>query len=840
MAKNDLRCALFTLVPTPVMTSPSVPEVCAAPCGGVRSALVLGLAVVVASLQAGEPAGVPALLNAVRTGDAATWRALVKVPAEVNVRDAAGNTALHLAALNHDVAAVNALLAAGAEVDARNSAEATPLLYGAGDTGIVRALLARGANPNAASKLKNTPLMTAVSYPESFAAAQLLLAAGAELHAKKTEDVEVVLARAVRGGDRRTIDLLLAKGAATDPKSAALALATAAMSGDKAVVESLLAHGADPNLNPDFSGHALNLALVGEHLDVARLLIEKGADPNLRSPIGHATPPMMFASYNQTGDDSVARALIAHGADVNATNDQGANALTYALRNGKDTPLVDYLRRAGVKSAEPARAKRVPDRTVPPSPEARVALVRERMPATLRLLQRSSDAFLENAFVQKSNCTSCHGQDLPAATYGLARERGFQIDEISFGRQLSAQISRWTERAENARQMSAPLPGSPITLGYGLFGLHGAGYAADEMTDAMVRYVIRTQRRDGAWTDPIRRPPIEDGTFVATGWVSLVVRDYPPTGLARAAAESQASSARWLERQTPARHNEVVFQLLGLRWSGVPRDRLKPFATNLAKAQRPDGGWSQLPGLESDAWATGSALYALHEAGMPTKDEVYQRGVAFLLRTQFDDGSWWVRSRSWAFQPHFNGQFPHGKDQWVSQGGTAWAAMALLLMIDPIMPKPTMPTVSDLIAAYAKSPAAQRRKLEASTPPNAAAATVDFARDVRPIFERSCAGCHAREKPRGAFAIASRESLLKGGQSGEPAIAPGYSDDSPLIHYVSGKVEDLEMPPLDRREKYPALTAAEIDLLRAWVDAGAPWPATESLKPKSASASVEQ
>ena len=81
--------------------------------------------------------------------------------------------------------------------------------------------------------------------------------------------------------------------------------------------------------------------------------------------------------------------------------------------------------------------------------------------------------------------------------------------------------------------------------------------------------------------------------------------------------------------------------------------------------------------------------------------------------------------------------------------------------------------------------------------------------------------------------VASRESLLKGGASGEPAIAPGYSDDSTLIQYVTGKIEDLEMPPLDRREKYPALTVAEIDVLRAWIDAGAPWPAAEPAKPRS-------
>jgi hypothetical protein len=333
---------------------------------------------------------------------------------------------------------------------------------------------------------------------------------------------------------------------------------------------------------------------------------------------------------------------------------------------------------------------------------------------------------------------------------------------------------------------------------------------------------------------------MEDGTFVATGWVALAVRDYAPSGLKSAAAESQARSARWLARQKPATNNERVFQLLGLHWSSVPRTQLSEFTTMLVGAQRPDGGWAQLSGLESDAWATGSALYALHEAGgMPTNDAVYQRGVAFLLRTQFDDGSWWVRSRSWPFQPHFNGQFAHGKDQWISQGATAWAAMALLLTLEPVKPAPPIPAAQELIAAYAKSPSSQRRRMDAATPAIAAAATVNFSRDVQPLLERSCTGCHGGDKPRGSFSMATRESLLKGGQSGEPPIAPGYADDSPLIQYVANKIEDLEMPPLDRREKYPALTSAEIDVLRAWIDAGAPWTAAESLKPKTASALEE-
>jgi mono/diheme cytochrome c family protein len=479
----------------------------------------------------------------------------------------------------------------------------------------------------------------------------------------------------------------------------------------------------------------------------------------------------------------------------------------------------------------------VPDRAVPDVPAARAALVRERLPATLKLLQRSSDAFLDNAFVQKSGCTSCHGQDLPSVAYDLARARGLPVDDVSWGKQFAAMMPRWHQRGENARQMISPLPGSPITIAYGVFGLRAAGYAADDITEAMVRFLLRTQRADGAWTDPIRRPPMEDGTFVATGWVALAVRDYAPPALKQAAAESQRRSARWLAQQKSKIHNEAVFQLLGLHWSGVERSKLSEYVKSLSAEQKPDGGWAQLAGLESDAWATGGALYALHEAGrMSTTDPVYQRGVAFLLRTQFEDGSWWVRSRSWPFQPHFNGQFPHGKDQWISQGGTAWAAMALLLTLEPSKPSKPHPAVRDLIATFKQSPAAQRRTIDPNAPANAAAAAVDFVRDIRPIFERSCAGCHGSEKPRGEFALISRESLLKGGASGEPAVAPGYSDDSTLIQYVTGKIEDLEMPPLNKREKYPALSVTEIDTLRAWIDAGAPWPAAEALKPKASAA----
>jgi hypothetical protein len=88
----------------------------------------------------------------------------------------------------------------------------------------------------------------------------------------------------------------------------------------------------------------------------------------------------------------------------------------------------------------------------------------------------------------------------------------------------------------------------------------------------------------------------------------------------------------------------------------------------------------------------------------------------------------------------------------------------------------------------------------------------------------------AGNRPKGSFDLATRDSILKGGQSGEPAVVPGYANDSPMVRYVAGKVEDLDMPPLNRRGKYPALSAEELVRVRTWIDAGAPWPASITLR----------
>ena len=77
-----------------------------------------------------------------------------------------------------------------------------------------------------------------------------------------------------------------------------------------------------------------------------------------------------------------------------------------------------------------------------------------------------------------------------------------------------------------------------------------------------------------------------------------------------------------------------VFQLLGLHWAGEPAEKLSCLVRSLRQEQRKDGGWAQLPTLESDAYATGEALYTLAQfVKDPMTDPAWQRGLRFLLES---------------------------------------------------------------------------------------------------------------------------------------------------------------------------------------------------------------
>jgi hypothetical protein len=274
-------------------------------------------------------------------------------------------------------------------------------------------------------------------------------------------------------------------------------------------------------------------------------------------------------------------------------------------------------------------------------------------------------------------------------------------------------------------------------------------------------------------------------------------------------AASVERARRWLWKVKAETNEEAVFPLLGLHWAGEPAEKLAGLAKSLLQTQRKDGGWAQLPTLESDAYATGEVLYTLAQAVKgPVTDPAWRRGLRFLLERQEGDGTWHVARRTFPFQPTMNSGFPHHRDSWLSAAATSWAVLALtrVLPVGPASGKP---------AAAPQTPPAQMPK---------DAQKVDFARQIKPLLERSCVACHSGAKPRGHFRLDSRDAILQGGASGAAAIVPGHREKSPLSDYVSGKVPESELPPRAARERFPALKPDDVALLRAWIDQGAEWP----------------
>jgi len=101
-------------------------------------------------------------------------------------------------------------------------------------------------------------------------------------------------------------------------------------------------------------------------------------------------------------------------------------------------------------------------------------------------------------------------------------------------------------------------------------------------------------------------------------------------------------------------------------------------------------------------------------------------------------------------------------------------------------------------------------------------AQVEFAREIRPIFQKHCYECHGPEKQQNGYRLDVRDIASKGGDNGEAAIVPKDAARSTLYRFVSGEDEESMMPPKDSGK--PRLTTDELAKIKAWLDEGAVWP----------------
>ena len=599
------------------------------------------------------------LISAVRSGDSRAAAKLIAAKAElVNAHDAAGATPLHHAAGFGDLATMRLLLEKGADVNAVNRRKSAPIFWALHDEAKVRLLLDHGASANVKSIDGRTPAFQAASMGNAAAVLRLLLDHGADPNAKTIIGMTPLMAAA--RSNLQAERLLIERKADVNARNAAgaTALMFAAQTGRPEAVSILLENGADANVRTKRNETALADAATAGNEEVVKLLLDRNVDVNTQDIRGYSA--LLYAAGSDMRPAAVVKMLLDKGASLDAKGD-GETAAMLAAKRG-DTEVARLL-----GASERDRI------SLAPSADGKQKPIAAAVGPALALLEKQS-----HNFIRIGGCNSCHAQDLPSAAAAIARERGLPAPK------------EIPQLPPNMHVLNPPRLMDLVVVAvagpaWELFDLGNNRAPRSEYTDASVWYIRSMQSASGNWETPSgRRPPMASGTYQITALAAYALRTYGPPVEKAKTDQALARAAAWLEAARPVDTQDHAFRLMGLAWSNAKTAAIAAAAKELAALQRVDGGWSQFATLDSDAYATGEALYALGAAGrMSSSDPVYAKGVKYLLGAQADDGSWHVRSRSIWLQPYFESGFPYGTDQWISVAGTAWATMALSLAADP-------------------------------------------------------------------------------------------------------------------------------------------------------------
>jgi hypothetical protein len=292
---------------------------------------------------------------------------------------------------------------------------------------------------------------------------------------------------------------------------------------------------------------------------------------------------------------------------------------------------------------------------------------------SLVLLQKSGYSFM-----QRGHCVSCHHNILTSIALEKATQKGISFND-SLSKQWVAGMEMGLKNVCNLNLVNEFITAKFITP-YMLLGLYSEKYPANAITDIGVDYLLGQARPDGSFGGEAMRVPLESGDIhLASIAIHAIMIYAPPSRMERVKLVVN-QTRHYLEQADPSNQQELAFQLMGLEWTGGSDEKKSVVARKLISLQQADGGWSQLPTLASDAYASGEALCALYESGLiKPEDEIYQKGVRYLLRTQDAEGAWIVMTRASPIQPFFTSYFPpYDENQYISAAASNWAVLALL------------------------------------------------------------------------------------------------------------------------------------------------------------------
>ena len=643
-------------------------------------ALVFALAVLTsAALPAGRllPAETPLFYRAIRTNDMPLLKRAI-AEGGLDTPDERGRTPLMHAAFIGSVDAVRTLIEAGAKLNSADASGMTPLMFGVRDIEKVRLLLQRNADPNARTKQGQTALLIAARTSGSIEIIRALVAKGAD-PAIAGPGGRTGLSFAAGADDIAMVQFFLDRGLDVNSsyqadKGGNTALMAAAAQLNTPMVRLLLKSGADVNRATSKSGRVKNGPLALDGLtalmmavpygppELVRALLDAHANPNARDVRGMT--PLMLSVASENQDPKVVKMLLAAGADPSIKSTDGETALDWARKYSN--PATMSLLNGG------ARQPVTSNRSVPQPPSAAMDLPAAVQESTA-LLQRTS-----HQFASAGGCAGCHHQLFTGGAVIAARAKGVSVDE-KISNEVWQSLTGALRDVANLFAAQRLDPPGAMVLPYTLSALQAGNYPGDEFTDAAVVFLLSRQFADGRWPrEDESRSPIDDGDLNRAALSVAAIHHYAPPSLKQEASEHIARTREWMLKASPKTTDDRAMLVFGLKNAGAAEKEIQTAAKALLALQRSDGGWAPRAYMQSDAYATGEALWVLSETGvLSPNDPVYRRGVQFLLNTRQKDGSWRVRSRAPKFQPYFESGFPYGHDQWISSAATARAVVAL-------------------------------------------------------------------------------------------------------------------------------------------------------------------
>ena len=465
----------------------------------------------------------------------------------------------------------------------------------------------------------------------------------------------------------------------------------------------------------------------------------------------------------------------------------------------------------------------------------------------LPVLERSA-----GEFVSKRNCVSCHHNILPILMLHMARERGIEIDESVLtaveGKTFRALRSPTAlDDAIQAVTLNDPTPNDS-------FLLMAAGAAGIERSLVAAVYARRLLgwQRDGHWVTSDFRPPHSSSVFTATATAVRAISLYLPEEMGAEREACLGRARRWLLATAPESVEDASFRVLGLVWAGASASEIDTAAKDLLAFQLPGGGWPELRGYPADAYSTGEALFALHQAGYAAGAQSWRKGMRFLISTQAGDGSWRIRTRmvspAQVSPPYFATGFPYGKDEYISYAGSCWAVMALLSAVPERSREPQKTDRAEEPAWIRSALFGTTQQLSTGDPNSRTAngttvlmMAVPDAEKVRLLLKRG-ADVKARA-PSGTDALtiaaayrgsAEALRLLLGAGAEMKPSAGGHARNTPLqFAALSGDLENIKLllghgADPSAAALASAVTFGYVDVVQTLIAAGAPARGTEA------------